>query len=37
MPQFFIDQPTHSGQTVTLHGSDAKHIAQVLRLTKGDW
>lgn len=37
MPQFFIDQALTTGTEVTVTGSDAHHILNVLRLTTGDW
>ena len=37
MPQFFIDTELDLGSEVEIRGSDAKHIATVLRLAAGDW
>lgn len=37
MPQFFIDQSFSKGSSVTIAGSDAHHIIDVLRLKTGDW
>lgn len=37
MPQFFIDQPFSKGSSLTIAGSDARHIMNVLRLKEGDW
>ncbi|MFH1873671.1 MAG: RsmE family RNA methyltransferase [Pseudomonadota bacterium] len=37
MPQFFIQQPLILNETVEIKGPEAHHIADVLRLKKGDW
>lgn len=37
MPQFFTDQQLKTGSDITIRGSEAHHILDVLRLGKGDW
>lgn len=37
MPQFFIEKELSEGAEVEIRGSDAHHIASVLRLEEGDW
>lgn len=37
MPHFFIDASWNTGDHIAIRGSDARHIAQVLRLQEGDW
>lgn len=37
MPQFFINDELAVGATVSIRGTDAKHITTVLRLSAGDW
>ncbi len=37
MPQFFIEKTLSEGDEVEIRGSDAHHIAGVLRLAEGDW
>ena len=36
MPRFFIDTPLAVGQTATLTGGDARHLAGALRVTVGE-
>ena len=36
MPQFFIEQTTGPGEEIEISNKDAKHIAKVLRLQKGN-
>lgn len=37
MPQFFVDKKFDVGDDVRISGPDAHHIADVLRLSAGDW
>ena len=36
MPRFFVDNPLAVGQTATLTGADARHLAGALRVTVGE-
>ena len=36
MPRFFVDTPLAVGQTATLTGADARHLAGALRVTLGE-
>jgi len=36
MPRFFVDNPLAVGQTATLIGADARHLAGALRVTVGE-
>lgn len=37
MPQFFVERDLAEGSEVEIRGSEAHHIASVLRLAAGDW
>ncbi len=37
MPQFLIEPSAIKDHVATITGKDARHISQVLRLSKGDW